>query len=68
LLPKEKKKKYNKGGLALAYQKFGHRVIYDAASRKKKNAKISSIIHNKAWNWGSARSDDLVTILTSFLW
>jgi hypothetical protein len=39
LLPKEKKKKYNKGGLALAYQKFGHRVIYDAASRKKKKCK-----------------------------
>ena len=45
-----------------SYQKFGHRVIYDAASRV--NAKVSSIIHNKTWNWGSARSDDLVTILS----
>ena len=44
------------------YQKFGHRVVYDATSSI--NAKLSSVIQYKAWNWGSARSDVLVSNLS----
>ena len=42
--------------------KFGHRVIYDAAS--KPEAKVESVLRDKVWIWKPARSDDLVTLLT----
>ena len=40
-------------------------MIYDAASAVK--AKLSSVILNRAWNWGYARSDDLLTIISKLL-
>ena len=42
------------------YQKYGHRIVYDAASSL--NAKVSSILQNKEWCWRPARSEDLVDI------
>ena len=44
------------------YQKFDHRVVYDLGSTV--NAKVSSVMSNKAWNWGHARSKDIVAILS----
>ena len=44
------------------YEKFGHRVVYDAASSV--NAKLASFISDRNWDWGHARSEDLVTILS----
>ncbi len=43
-------------------QKVGQKLVYDAAISV--NAKLSSMIHHKAWNWGHTRSDDLVTTLS----
>ena len=48
------------------YQKFGHRIVYDAATPL--NAKLSSVILNKAQNWSHARSDDLDNILSKLPW
>jgi hypothetical protein len=43
-------------------QKVGQKLVYDPAISV--NAKLSSMIHHKAWNWGHTRSDDLVTTLS----
>lgn len=40
------------------YEKFGHRVVYDAASSV--NVKLASVISDRNWDWGHARSEDLV--------
>ena len=42
---------------------FGHRVIYDAAS--KPEAKVEFVLRDKVWIWKPARSDDLFTLLTT---
>lgn len=36
--------------------------MYDAASSV--NAKLASVISDRNWDWGHARSEDLVTILS----
>ena len=48
-----------KGPLLL---KFGHIVIYDSASSV--DAKHASVIQDGNWNWGYARSENLVAILS----
>ena len=40
------------------FQKYGFRVIYDAAS--KFEAKVEIVLHNKVWVWRPARSEELV--------
>ena len=42
------------------YDRFGYRVIYDANSNI--NAKLSTVLRDSNWFWGSARSEDLVVI------
>jgi hypothetical protein len=42
------------------YEKYGHRVIYDAHS--KLEARLDSVIIDGHWNWRPARSDQLVNI------
>ena len=41
--------------------KFGHRVVYEAASNV--NAKLASVMNGRKLNWGPVRSKNLVTIL-----
>ena len=41
--------------------KFGHRVVYEAASTV--NAKLASVMNGRKLNWGPVRSKNLVTIL-----
>ena len=40
--------------------KFGHRVVYEAASTV--NAKLASVMNGRKLNWGPVRSKNLVTI------
>jgi hypothetical protein len=42
------------------YEKYGHRVIYDAHS--KLEARLDSVIKDGQWNWRPARLDQLVNI------
>ena len=42
------------------FQKYGFRVIYDAAS--KFEAKVEIVLHNKVWVWRPARSEELVNM------
>ncbi|KAK1562489.1 hypothetical protein Q3G72_015568 [Acer saccharum] len=42
------------------YEKYGHRVIYDA--HRKLEAQLESIIQNGQWYWPTARLDYLVNI------
>ncbi|KAK1554682.1 hypothetical protein Q3G72_015780 [Acer saccharum] len=42
------------------YEKYGHRVIYDAHSKLK--ARLESIIQNGQWYWHAAHSDHIVNI------
>ena len=47
-------------------KKIGHGIVYDAVSSI--NAKLSSVILDKALNWSYVRCDDLVTILCNLSW
>jgi hypothetical protein len=42
------------------YEKYGHRVIYDA--HNKLEARLDSVINDGHWNWRSAYSDQLINI------
>uniref|UniRef100_A0A2N9GG22 Scaffold protein Nfu/NifU N-terminal domain-containing protein n=1 Tax=Fagus sylvatica TaxID=28930 RepID=A0A2N9GG22_FAGSY len=42
------------------YLKYGHRVVYDAASTL--NVKLSSMLRDMTWFWNTTRSNDLVMI------
>ena len=44
----------------ILYLKYGHRIVYDAAS--KPEAKVDSVIKEKQWIWNPARSDDLMDV------
>lgn len=46
--------------LGILYEKFGHRVMYDAGGRM--DDKVSKVLINGNWRWKAARSDDLVAI------
>jgi hypothetical protein len=35
------------------YEKYGHRVVYDACSKPK--AWLSTVIKDDNWNWGPAQ-------------
>ena len=42
---------------------LGYTVIY--AATNKPEAKVESVLRDKVWIWKPARSDDLVTLLTT---
>lgn len=42
------------------YEQYGYKVVYDA--RSKMEAKLSSVIKRKWWEWQPAKSEDLVSI------
>jgi hypothetical protein len=42
------------------YEQYGYKVVYDA--RSKMEAKLSSVIKGKKWEWQLAKSEDLVSI------
>jgi hypothetical protein len=44
----------------ILFQKYGHRVLYDAASHF--DAKVDSVRRDKQWVWNAAKSDQLVDI------
>ena len=44
----------------MLYNKYGHRVVYDAAS--KPDSKLSSLLRDGNWVWNLARSNDLAAI------
>jgi len=44
----------------ILYEQYGYRVVYDA--RSKIEAKLSSVIKGKEWEWQAAKSEDLVSI------
>jgi hypothetical protein len=41
-------------------EQYGYKVVYDAQS--KMEAKLSSVIKGKKWEWQPAKSEDLVSI------
>ena len=44
----------------MLYNKYGHRAVYDAAS--KPDSKLSNVLRDGNWVWNLACSDDLVAI------
>uniref|UniRef100_A0A2N9IBN2 Reverse transcriptase domain-containing protein n=1 Tax=Fagus sylvatica TaxID=28930 RepID=A0A2N9IBN2_FAGSY len=44
----------------ILYLKYGHRVVYDAASRS--DARVASVLKDQEWQWRPARSEELVSI------
>lgn len=46
--------------LGILYEKYGHRVMYDAGGRM--DDEVSKVLINGNWRWKAARSEDLVTI------
>jgi hypothetical protein len=44
----------------ILYEQYGYRVVYDA--RSKWDAKLSSVMEGKEWEWQPARSEELVSI------
>lgn len=45
----------------ILYKKYGYRVVYDAL-----DAKLSSVMNGKDWEWQPARSDEVVNIQISY--
>jgi hypothetical protein len=45
---------------ARLFLKYGHRVVYDAASRS--DARVASVLKDQEWQWRPARSEELVSI------
>ena len=44
----------------ILYLKYGHRIVYDAASRI--DARVASVLKDKEWHWRPARSKEMVSI------
>jgi hypothetical protein len=44
----------------MLFEKYGHRVIYDAYSKLK--ARLDYVIQDGYWNWRSAHSNQFVDI------
>ena len=40
----------------MLYQTYGHRIVYNL------HAKVSCVIHNKEWCWGTTRLEEIVDI------
>jgi hypothetical protein len=44
----------------ILYDKYGYRVIYD--SRSSMDAKLSSVLNGRNWEWQPARSEEIEDI------
>ena len=44
----------------MLYQTYGHRIVYDAASRI--DARVASVLKDKEWHWRPARSEEMISI------
>ena len=47
--------------MGVLLERYGLRVIYDAASHVE--AKLASVLNDKVWIWKSARSHQLVDVV-----
>lgn len=48
----------------ILYDKYGYRVIYD--SRSSMDAKLSSVLNGRNWEWQPARSEEIEDIQSKY--
>lgn len=48
------------------YLRYAHRLVYDAGS--KVEARLASVLKSKEWYWPAARSDEMISVQSKFVW